>query len=105
MDSVNFSVTFQTLENNKIRWIECYDFLENKIYYLSLNSDGKIKLKDSIIKNVDITKYIKNQEDGIRSFEINKKQMESLMNLDNYTLMNIDKFEFAKKYNLEEAFI
>lgn len=100
---MNFFVAFQTLENNKIRWIECYDFIENKIYYLSLNSDGKIKLKDSIIKNVDITKYIKNGDS--QSFEINKKQMEDLMNLDNYSLMKMDKFEFAKKYNLEQAFI
>jgi hypothetical protein len=103
---MNFSVAFQTLENNKIRWIECYDFIENKIYYLSLNSDGKIKLKDSIIKNVDITKYMKNGDNGdSQSFEINKKQMEDLMNLDNYSLMKMDKFEFAKKYNLEQAFI
>ena len=105
MGSVNFALAFQITENNKFRWIECYDFINNKIYYLSLNSDGKIKLKDSIIKNVDITKYIKNEEDGIQSFEINKKQMEDLMNLDNYSLMKIDKFEFAKKYNLEQAFI
>ena len=49
---------------------------------------------------------MKNGDNGdSQSFEINKKQMEDLMNLDNYSLMKMDKFEFAKKYNLEQAFI
>lgn len=93
-------------DNNKFRWIECFDFISGRVYYLSLNSDGKIKLKDSIVKNVDIEKYFQDNKLNNSEFvEINKKQMDDLMNIDNYSLMKMDKFEFAKKYNLEQEFI
>lgn len=106
MDNIDFALAFQITEDNKLRWVECFDFINGKIYYLSLNSDGKIKLKNSVIKNADVDSYFENNlSTDAQIISINKKQMEDLMNMDNYSLMKMDIFEFAKRYNLEQAMI
>ena len=86
--------------NEEFRWLECYDFENDKIYFLSLNSNIKIKLKDSIIKNADILKYL----DGVESnsiIPISIEQRDRILEIDTNMLLNTNKKNFMKKYKLE----
>lgn len=86
--------------NEEFRWLECYDFENDKIYFLSLNSVDNIKLKDSIIKNADITKYLNNYDfDDV--IPISAEQRDQILEIDTNMLLKTNKKKFMKKYKLE----
>ena len=99
MDFVKQAISCRFI-NEEFRWLECYDFENDKIYFLSLNSNIKIKLKDSIIKNADILKYL----DGVESnsiIPISIEQRDRILEIDTNMLLNTNKKNFMKKYKLE----
>ena len=99
MDFVKQAISCRFI-NEEFRWLECYDFENDKIYFLSLNSNIRIKLKDSIIKNADILKYL----DGVESnsiIPISIEQRDRILEIDTNMLLNTNKKNFMKKYKLE----
>jgi hypothetical protein len=104
MDTLNQAIAFRFI-NDQFRWLECYDFKNDKIYFLSLNSDDNIKLKNSIIKSVNVNKYIESSNMTKDLIPITEQQKKEILEIDSHSLIKTNKKQFMKKYKLEHWFI
>jgi hypothetical protein len=102
--NVNQAIAFRFI-NDKFRWLECYDFKDDKIYFLSLNSNDNIKLKNSIIKSIDVNKYLENSNMIKDLIPITEQQKDEILEIDSHGLMRTNKKQFMKKYKLEHWLI
>ena len=101
---MNQAIAFRFI-NDQFRWLECYDFKNDKIYFLSLNSDDNIKLKNSIIKSVNVNKYIESSNMAKDLIPITEQQKKEILEIDSHSLIKTNKKQFMKKYKLEHWFI
>ena len=101
---MNQAIAFRFI-NDKFRWLECYDFQNDKIYFLSLNSDDNIKLKNSIVQSINIDKYINQSNMKKDLIPITEQQKKEILEIDSHSLIKTNKKQFMKKYKLEHWFI
>jgi hypothetical protein len=104
MGFMNQAIAFRFI-NDKFRWLECYDFKNDKIYFLSLNSDDNIKLKNSIIKSIDVNKYLEKSNMTKDLIPISEQQKDEILEIDSHGLIQTNRKQFMKKYKLEHWFI